>query len=285
MGFHQWDVLVRGGMKDRVDGISTNDVIHSPGIPDVSDLSHEVQMRRLFPQFPIQPEELAFSLIDDHKYARLESRKLAAKLGADGAGSPRHQHRAARQLPPNFAQLECDRLSPEKVRHTQSLRGHYSEFSADQLAQSRDHAHRHSGRGAFVHRPADLLPRRRRHREHDLRQRRFAVPVHLPNVGRIIPGAQYRQCHQARALLVQVVVEKAEDRITQQGIGAHLPGQCDTGDAGAIDDQPLRALRRHRRALHLLLQPPGEEQPRGQQETNDGVEEVDRAGKFRSDHQ
>ena len=82
-------MLVRRRVEDRFHTLLLQYLRQPVGIADAAQRGHQLQFRVPFPEFVLDPEEVAFRLIECHQARRLEARHLTAQLRANrtrGAG-------------------------------------------------------------------------------------------------------------------------------------------------------------------------------------------------------
>ena len=63
------------------------------------------------------------------------------------------------------------------------------------------------------------------------------------HISQVVASPQYTYALYGGAALVRIVVQESADCIDQLGVGADLPEECLTGNAGTIDQDALARVR------------------------------------------
>ena len=76
--FHHRHVLVRGGVEDGFHRLPLHHLGQPVGLADIAERGHQLQPGILFAEFALDPEQIAFRLIERDQARRLEAGHLAA---------------------------------------------------------------------------------------------------------------------------------------------------------------------------------------------------------------
>ena len=78
--FHHRHVFVGGRVKHYRNRVPAHYFMHGRIVPDVSDTSDELEIRKALPQLHFDAEEIAFGLIENNQTFRREIREFGGKV-------------------------------------------------------------------------------------------------------------------------------------------------------------------------------------------------------------